>query len=718
MGKFILIAVLLLHGATFAAERPRIGLVLSGGGARGVAHVGVLRVLERLHVPIDVITGTSMGAIIGGLYASGMSPDAIEKALGDIDWTATLNDRPDRRSRPFRGKQKEADLLIPSFVGFSDGRAKLPVGLLDGQKIMLILKKLTRPVAAIRDFDALPIPFHAVATDIGSGEAVVLRDGDLALAMRASMSIPAAFSPVELDGRLLVDGGVSDNLPIGEARAMGADIVIAVDISTPLEPRDKLNNVLTITNQLTSIMTRGNTERSLRSLGARDVLILPTLGDITTTDFERGLETIPFGEQAALKQHKRLETLAAPRIAARHPGPPNAAPPVIDFIDFDNRSRLGDKAIAARFRLRVGQALDIAELERNIARLYGEDIFQRIDYDIVHRNGHTGVLIHIHEKSWGPDYLQPGLSLAGDLQGTSGFNLSLGYTLTNLNPRGGEWRSILRLGESPRLFTELYQPLDDAGERFINPSAEYLAFNVNDYVGDVKRAEYRVHQFKIGLAGGRLFDNWGELRGGFDWRVGDRRLRTGDPSLPEKNFVDASLFLRFSSDTLDELYFPSSGTSSLFEWRAARGFLGGDNDYDQIRLEGARATRLGRNKLLLKARAGFTLNDDAPIESLFALGGFGQLSGFDNYELSGQHFVHLLLAYYRWMNDFELLPVYVGATLEAGNTWQRGRDIDASLRLGGSLFLGVDTIAGPLYLGLSIAEGGRGAAFIFLGNPF
>ncbi len=717
MRKIVLI-LLLLHGATFATERQRIGLVLSGGGARGVAHVGVLRVLERLHVPIDMITGTSMGAIIGGLYASGMSPDAIEKALGDIDWTAALNDRPDRRSRPFRGKQKEADLLIPSVVGFSNGRAKLPAGLLDGQKIMLILKKLTRPVATIRDFDRLPIPFHALATDISSGEAVVLRDGDLALAMRASMSIPAAFSPVELDGRLLVDGGVSDNLPIGEARAMGADIIIAVDISTPLEPRDKLNNVLTITNQLTSIMTRGNTERSLRALGARDVLILPALGDITTTDFARGLEAIPFGEQAALKQRKRLTMLASPSYAARRPRPPNAAPPVIDFIDFDNRSRLGDKAIAARFRLRVGQPLDIAELERHIARLYGEDIFQRIDYDIVHRDGRTGVLIHIHEKSWGPDYLQPGLSLAGDLQGASGFNLSLGYTLTNLNPRGGEWRGILRLGESPRLFTEFYQPLDDAGEYFANPSAEYLAFNVNDYVGDVKRAEYRVHQFKLGLAGGRLFDNWGELRAGIDWRIGDRRLRTGDPSLPEKNFVDASLFLRFSSDTLDALYFPGSGASSLFEWRSARGFLGGDGDYDQIRLEGALATRLGRNKLLLKARAGFTLNDDAPIESLFALGGFGRLSGFDNHELSGQHFAHLLLAYYRWMNDFELLPVYVGATLEAGNTWRRGRDIDASPRLGGSLFLGVDTLAGPLYLGVGIAEGGRSAAFIFLGNPF
>ena len=719
MKKFILIALLLLHGAAFAAERPRIGLVLSGGGARGVAHVGVLRVLEQLHVPIDVITGTSMGAIIGGLYASGMSPDAIEKALGGIDWTATLNDRPDRRSRPFRGKQKEADLLIPSFVGFSEGRAKLPVGLLDGQKAMLVLKKLTRPVAGIHDFDRLPIPFHAIATDIGNGEAVVLRRGDLALAMRASMSIPAVFSPVKWRGRLLVDGGVADNLPVAEARAMGADILIAVDISTPLEPRDHLDNVLTITNQLTSIMTRANTERSLRSLGPRDILILPELGDLTTTDFERGLEAVAPGTRAALAQRKRLERLAAVRLATRPHRRRSAVPaPIVDFIEFDNRSRLSDSAITARFHLRVGKRLDIAHLEHSIARLYGEDIFQRVDYDIVRRGGRTGLRIHVIEKSWGPDYLQPGLRLSGNLQGDTSFDLSLGYTLTNLDPRGGEFRGILRLGESPRLFAELYEPLDDAGERFINPQAEYLAYNVGDYVDGIERAEYRVHQFRLGLSGGRLFDNWGELRGGLDWRVGDRRLRTGDPSLPELNFVDTSLFLRFTSDTLDAFAFPAEGTASLLEWRAARHLLGGDDSYQQFRLEGALATHRGRNRLLLKARAGFTLDDDAPVQSLFRLGGFGRLSGFERDELAGQHFLHLFAGYYRRINDFQLLPVFAGATLEAGNTWQRRADIDGHLRLGGSLFLGIDTLAGPLYLGLGLAEGGRGNAFLYLGNPF
>jgi NTE family protein len=259
-------------------ERPKIGLVLSGGGARGAAHIGVLEVLEEMHIPIDCIVGTSMGSIVGGLYASGMSPAEINEALATIDWEDAFNDNIPREDRSFRRKRDDDLYLIKHKPGIGDdGKIKLPTGFLQGQKIDLIFKELTLPVSDIKNFDQLNIPFRAVATDITTGEMVVFSSGDLAKSMRASMSIPGIFAPMEMDGRLLVDGGVSNNLPVDVARDMGAEIVIVVDISTPLKKREELTSALSITAQLTGILTRRNTEAQIATLSDKDILIVPPL---------------------------------------------------------------------------------------------------------------------------------------------------------------------------------------------------------------------------------------------------------------------------------------------------------------------------------------------------------------------------------------------------------------------------------------------------------
>ncbi|MBW2506662.1 MAG: patatin-like phospholipase family protein, partial [Deltaproteobacteria bacterium] len=368
------------------AGRPKVCLVLSGGGARGTAHIGVIEVLEEMRIPIDCITGTSMGSIVGGLYASGISPREIKEALAAIDWQDAFNDNIPRKDRSFRRKRDDDLYLIKHKPGMGDdGKIKLPTGFLQGQKIDLIFKELALPVSGIRDFDELSIPFRAVATDITTGEAVVLSSGDLAKSMRASMSVPSIFAPVEMDGRLLVDGGVSNNLPVDVARDMGADIVIAVDISTPLKKREELTSAVSITGQLTGILTRRNTEAQIAILSGKDILIVPDLTGISSADFNESLAAIPKGKAAAEQQREQLAGLAVSQADYGKIG--RAMPerkkisPVIDFVKLDNRSRVSDEVILARIDVKTGEPLDVQALEHDIGIIYGLELFENVDYE-------------------------------------------------------------------------------------------------------------------------------------------------------------------------------------------------------------------------------------------------------------------------------------------------------------------------------------------------
>ena len=288
-----------------SADQPTIGLVLSGGGARGAAHIGVLKYLEANNIPVDIITGTSFGAIVGGLYASGMSAAEIEEAMLGMDWERALTDDVSRADRGLQRKRREDIFSIPGSPGVREGELVLPSGAIQGQNVILALQALTAHVASVRDFDQLPIRFRALATDIVNGEAVILKEGELALALRASMGVPAVFSPIEIDGRLLVDGGVTNNLPIDVAKGMGADVVIAVDITSPMLPRDEVSNLLAITDQLTRLLVVNNTSAQRLRLRGDDVLIIPELSSVSAVDFNNPGPAIELGLKAAEYNLKR-----------------------------------------------------------------------------------------------------------------------------------------------------------------------------------------------------------------------------------------------------------------------------------------------------------------------------------------------------------------------------------------------------------------------------
>lgn len=709
---------------TQQGDRPKIGLALSGGGARGAAHVGVLRVLEEMRIPVDYIAGASMGSIIGGLYAAGMTPDEIETALVTMDWEHIFSDDAPREDRSFRRKRDDDLYLIKAKPGISDdGELKFPTGAIQGQKFDLALRELTLPVTAITDFDKLHIPFRAVASDIGTGKSVVIRSGDLATAMRASMAVPAIFSATEIEGRLLVDGGITDNLPIDVVRDMGADIVIAVDISTPLAEAEDVTNVFSITGQLTSIMTRTNAEQQIASLAETDVLIVPDLGDIGSGDFQRAGEAVPRGRDAAKAKRQQLAalglSLAAYRdyVASLTP-PPLSQSPIIHFVRIENDSPISDGMIRDRLRQAIGEPLDRKQLEQDISTIYGLELFQNVRYDVEQDDGLTGLVVSAKARSWGPNYVQFGLELSSDGEGRSSYNLGFAYLRTGINGLGGELRAALQVGEEPLIAGEWYQPLDTLSRYFLNTGLSYGSHTVSLFDDQDRLADFRVTETRFDGALGREFGVYGETRFGYRYRTGQVELQTGAPELPDFSYDTAELYGRVSVDRLDSFNFPENGWTGLLEYATAREALGGDKDFDQATLRGSKFAVFGDGHVLgLGGRLETTLDGNAAIQDRYRLGGFLNLSGFTEDSLSGQQAGIIAALYYR---RFEMLPFlswYIGTSLEYGGTWENRNDIGDDGLAAGSIFLGADTPIGPIYLGVGQAEAGNNAVFFYLGRP-
>jgi NTE family protein len=713
---------------TIARERPVIGLVLSGGGARGGAHLGVIKALEELRVPVDIVAGTSIGAAIGGLYASGMTVGQLEDFVYGIDWDAAFLNTIPRRLQSFRRKREDELFLLDQRPGLDDEGISLPVGVVQGQVIDTVMARVTLPVAHIRDFDNLALPFRAVAGDLETGDAVILGSGNLSRALRASMTVPAALTPIEIDGRLLVDGGIAMNLPVEVARAMGAERIIAVDISQPLLSRDELRSVVNVTGQLTNILTRRGTVDQIDQLGDDDILLVPEFAEeYSSVSFGRLTETIETGYAWTMAHSAEFlpyqldpEDYAAYKAA--RPNPRITELPTIDFIRFGDTAPLAESIVEARMpELTTGQTLDVDALEVALNRIYGLGIYQNVRYAVDDDGGRRGLDFDLIPKSWGPSYVQLGLRYSSVSNENTRFGLTASYLKTGLNERGGEWRTTFMLGEEPGFATDWYQPLRARGLVFVNPAVD-VSSNLRNIVENRElQAEVRVRSATLEVGGGREFLDWGEVRGGFRVGAGDTKLRVGDPALvPFDSFHRGELFTRFSVDTLDNLSFPREGTYATVEWRGTNSsVLGADDDYDQLLLNLQHARTWGRHTLLSSFRSETTISGQAPVFAQFGLGGFRDLSGLHAQELTGEHVTRLGASYYRRIGDLALFPAFVGISAEVGNVWNTRSDISLSDSIwGGSLWAGVDTPAGPVFLAWGSAEGGEDAFYLFLGRLF
>jgi NTE family protein len=707
------------------AERPRIGLALGGGGARGIAHISVLRKLEQMHVPVDCIAGTSMGALVGAMYASGMPVDDIEKTVLALDWQRMFDDSLDRPERSFRRKTDDDLVISAPGVGVGKKGVKIAGGLLAGERILLLFGDLVEPVATIEDFDRLPIPFRAVAADINDGEPVVIQGGDLALAMRASMSLPGIFPPVPMDGHILVDGGIARNLPIDIVRQMGADIVIAVDVGTPLAQLDPSASALAITSQLSGLMTVGNTRAQIATLAPDDVLITPALGvTVTTAGFDKGAEALAIGRDAAEGAAARLAPLSLDTSAySRHVSlrtGRQTSPPVVSFVRLDNDSRYRDEVILSRVHVPLDQPLDARALAAAMHRVYGLGTLSQATYEVLEEDGRTGVVLHVKEKSQGPNYLEAGLSASSDLNGLSKFDVRVGILRSPLNDSGGEARVMLQLGDEPRLLAEYYQPYGARGRWFFGGRAEYESRKINVFDADGNRtAEYDARQVGFSANGGREFGNHGAALLGLRRYTGEARVQVGDPALGEGHYDIGEIYAEASLDRLDSAYLPRSGYSLRLRYTRSLEGLGADSEFAQLDLDGTFARRFGKHSLLAGLRYHATTSGIAPLQSVYRLGGFSRLSGYQPNELTGQNYGIVMGGYSYELGKLLGQEALVGALIEYGNAWERRSDMRLSqAQLNGSLYLGIDSWLGPILFGIGAREGGEQNVFFEIGHRF
>lgn len=709
-------------------DRPVIGLVLSGGGARGGAHLGVIKALEELRVPVDIVAGTSIGAAIGGLYASGMTVEQLEDFVNGIDWNAAFFGSTPRRLEAFRRKREDALFLLDQRPGLDDEGFTLPVGVVQGQVIDTVMARVTLPVAHVRDFDNLALPFRAVAGDLETGEPVILGSGNLGRALRASMTVPAALTPIEIDGRLLVDGGIAMNLPVEVARDMGADRIIAIDISQPLLSREELRSVVNVTEQLTNVLTRRGTVEQLEQLDEDDILLVPEFAEeYSSVSFERLPETIQTGYAQTMARSAEFlpyqlnpEDYAA--YQAARPDPRITELPTIEFIRYADTAPLASSVVEARMQeVETGQTLDVDALEVALNRVYGLGIYQNVRYSVLDEGTRRGLEFDLIPKSWGPSYVQLGLRYTAVSEENTRFGLAASYLRTGLNELGGEWRSTFLLGEEPSFESDLYQPVGPRALTFVNPAVDIGSTLRNVIENRELVAEVRLREATLEFGAGREFLDWGEVRGGVRVGAGDTKLRIGDPAtVPFDSFHRGELFARFSIDTLDNLSFPREGTYATVEWRGSSpGALSADDDYDQLLINWQHARTWGRHTLLSSVRHETTISGQAPIFARFGLGGFRDLSGLHSYQLTGQDVTRLGASYYRRIGNLALFPAFVGMSAEVGNVWSSRSEISLGGSIwAGSLWAGVDTPAGPVYLAWGSAEGGEDAFYIYLGRLF
>ncbi|MET0275080.1 MAG: patatin-like phospholipase family protein [Phenylobacterium sp.] len=704
-------------------QRPKVALVLSGGGAMGIAHVGAIQELERLGIRPDVVVGTSMGSIVGGLYAAGMDGAQLQQAVETMNWDAIFDPTPPRAGLSYRQKQEQADFPVKPSFGLVDGKPKMPDALVSDANLLLQLRRLISTRAAVAHFDQLPIPFRAVATDIETGHKVVIDHGELAGAMRASMSVPGVFAPYAWEGKLLVDGGMADNVPIDVARDLGADVVIVVATQTALAKGEDVRSAPAVLGQTVTLLILANERAQLSTLAPTDVLISVDTKGLGAADFKKGAALIQAGRDSTRTQEAGLRRVAALS------GPVRAvavAPPskVIDYVRVDNDSRISDRILLRRIEPFVGKPMDAVAVVAAVQQIYAIGVFTRVDFSIEERDGQTGLVVHAQQRPGDDNRLRLGVTIAATDEGRSDFDLSAEWRLLQLDGYGSEARLIGVLGSRLRFSAEYFKVLDSRGRWFAAPSLDLQSRPVRVYDPDGFRlGEYDVSYGLVTLAGGRQLGNWGEVRLGVQTGIGEAELQSGS-IVPETADLDlGQVFANFGADTLDNPYVPTSGLKAQLNWTLGSTGLGDVADYQKASGRGVFAFGDRRNAFIFGLEGGDGFQGSLPLSSLFTLGGPFNFPGFSVDELSGEAYGVARFMYRRRLTDnaesLFNLPLYAGFTVVGGNIWARREDVAFDdMRLGANLFLAADTLIGPVFLAVGAADEGRSAVYLFVGRPF
>ncbi|WP_407668206.1 patatin-like phospholipase family protein [Paraburkholderia ferrariae] len=742
----VLLGCTMLTSRAFAADtacavtggdphRPSIGLVLSGGGARGYAHIGVLKVLEENRIPVDCIAATSMGAVVGGLYASGMNADEMLNRLESVNLADIAFDVTARQDLP-QSRREDERLYVGSLsFGFGQHGFRLPAGLVQGNRLQALLQEWTSAVPVSQPFDRLPIPFRAIATDLRTGQEVVLQQGSLPLAIRASMALPGLFAPAEVDGRTLVDGGLVSNLPIETARDMGANVVIAVDIGSPLRPLDALASPADVAQQMIGILIHQNVALQRKQLEPGDVLIEPALGSLSFTDFANANQAIAAGEAAARAALPALRHLALPpdqyaAYRAAHSAH-DTAPVRVTRIVVTAPGRMPEKRILDALHVHAGDIYDPAAVNRDLMSLTTAGDFESVTQQLIGDGDAHTLVIDAREKSWGPNFLLFGLGLSSSSADEGNFRMHVGYRRPWLTDSGLEGRIDSTIGSDLiSLYGELRQPLSDKFGYYIAPFVDYERRYVNIYLPDTnyRLTQYHLQTERAGVDLGVPLSHYGDFRVGVAYEHGYASPVYNFPFDDGTNLFDSfygrqiSAHARLVVDQLDDPLFPRKGYFA--DLRVDRSLFAGSDYFTEVYGKGLVAASFGRHTLSASIEAGNDFGGTNYVDPFgFTLGGFQHLSAYAEDELAGNTLLYGQVTYMNQLATFDASVIhglFAGVSLEVGNVWNSDLlpATKGPLKRSITFFSSVTTSFGPVYLGAAFAPGGRYNLYFQLGHTY
>jgi len=711
-----------------APKKPRIALVLSSGGVRGLAHIGVLQALEEQQIEVELVVGTEWGALVGGLYAAGFTPDELQARLLSEDWIAAIQDRRPRQSLDMRAKEEDREFLFDLPLGVDFHGLILPPGLYGADRLRLELSRQTLQTLDRLLFDDLAFPFRCMATKISNGDLVTIDSGSLALAIEASLAMPVVWPPVPRNDELLLSGAVTDPLPVDVALAAGAEVIILVDLGDP-EPETGKPTFVNVGERVLDIAWSRKAAEARALLRPGDLLCTPAVQGADLKDLQVGAQLIESGRVAGRALAERLAPLALERATfeqhLRERRRPSQQKPVIDRVHVAPGCALSGKSIRARMDLRTGEPLDPQVAGLDLARLYGLRIFQRVDFELLPKEpGHADLLVRTEEMPTAPLHWRTGLTAALSAGKAVNFQIGAGLRYAPLDDWGSEARIRIEAGNELGFLFEYRKSLEPAGRWFLMPSANWTKRPVVvNPDSETEAAEFSVRQLELGADLIReMGKNW-EARAGYVYRQGESELVFGDPLLnPTSHFYESGYRTRLTCDSLDDTAFPSDGSYLRAEWfLPATPNEVGDDETITARID--HALSLGDDSLVLGAELDTVLNDQPSVQSFFPMGGFLRLSGLASEAISGPTAALARTVYLHPLQPHSLKPGlftwYAGASLEIGNVFAELDDITISgLHPAGSIFLGVDTIIGPAYLGFGLVEGGQTSVFLVFGRVF
>ncbi len=711
--------------APISAHRPRVGLVLAGGGAKGGAHVGVLKVLEEMHVPVDCIAGTSMGALVGGGYASGIPAPQMEAFLKGINWRQVVGGLDQRNLEPIEQKRQGVTYTNNLQLGIRHSRIVMAPGLVDTSGIETMLSGFVGKARAQADFDHLPIPYRAVATDMVSGQMMVIDHGDLANAMRASMAVPGAFAPVVMGQQVLSDGGLVRNIPVDVARNLCADVVIVVNLAAPPVKPDQLQSAPQLLGRTLDLMFQENGRLQLETLTERDVRIDVELGDIGATDFERTPETVALGETAARRAAPQLARYAVSseeylawrsRVTSEQ-----GIESQIGAVEFAKLERVNPRYLNQLAGIKPGDKVTTEQISRGAQRMASDEDIDTVGYELKGDPANATLEWLPKERSWGPDFIKVDLGLYAAASGDErGFVLYLQHERTWMNSLGGQWRNTLQLGTEQALTTSFYQPLDVAQRFFVEPKVFFGRDweNVFYYGNDIAR-------YQLGDQGGRLdlgmnIGNQAQLRVGYIDTVRRAELSTGSPLLPQIDTTDAGVAVSAIYDSRDTPFRATRGVAAALEYIDSNRGFGAERNWQRAEFGIGTSVPFYQDVLWIAAAGGSRLGSDLPGDRLFGLGGPVSLPGYDLYQLRAGAYWTVMGSYLWQIKNISPLrgqSLYAGLRLQDTEAYDVFYSTNHGQIQSVALFLTGRTPVGPVALGFATTTEGSHSVWLTFGRP-